>query len=132
MNWVLATEDIEIPYQAWLQEHPEAVNIKRDEVGVWYDDEVGSTHLIRWKMLRDWYKQKEAAMGWVSAADKSELEMGIAVEKEHAGTIKKLLEKAGLKADDAILQEAFKMIAEDHLREMSDYYTRLKKMEAKH
>jgi len=33
MNWVIATEDVEIPYQAWLQEHPEAVNVKKGRSG---------------------------------------------------------------------------------------------------
>lgn len=56
--------------------------------------------------------------------DQKELEMGIEVEKEHV-------------ADDVlkILPDLPKEIAKDHLDELSDYYTRLKKMEgeqAKH
>ena len=57
-----------------------------------------------------------------------ELEMGIKVEREHSGTIQKI--KDGLGSNNPLSDEdIFKLIAEDHLRELPDYYTRLKEME---
>lgn len=62
---------------------------------------------------------------------KSQLEMGIEVEKEHKD-VWDLLKKF---ADDNKVtlplteEEFYKKIAEAHLKEISDYYTRLDKME---
>lgn len=61
-----------------------------------------------------------------------ELDRGIEVEKEH----KDLWEKLKLWADEQDLtlplseDELYKTIAEAHLREIPDYYTRLDKMES--
>lgn len=58
----------------------------------------------------------------------SELKKGIATESEHSDTIEQIIEdvKAG---KVRALKEYFQMIAQDHLEEMSDYYTQLAKME---
>lgn len=52
--------------------------------------------------------------------DPVEMEMGIAVEMEHIG-------KSDLSEDEKIA--IARDIARDHLKEIPDYYTRLKKME---
>lgn len=67
---------------------------------------------------------------WVHAAD--ELEMGRQVEQEHAGTLRWLMQKLGKdpKEAQALLDEAVERIAKDHLAELPDYYTRLKRMES--
>ena len=70
-------------------------------------------------------------MSWIIAAGDDQIAMGVKVEKEHANTIKWIVEKVGGKADDALIEEVAKKIAEDHLKEMPDYYTKLKEMEAK-
>jgi len=63
------------------------------------------------------------------ASATKELSLGIEIEKEHAGTIKKI--RDGLASSSPLSdEEIFKLIAEDHLRELPDYYTRLKKMES--
>jgi len=54
----------------------------------------------------------------------TELDMGRKVELEHTATIDYLR-----KHPDAPLQKVVEMIAQDHLKELPDYYTRLKKME---
>jgi hypothetical protein len=79
--------------------------------------------------FKDAQRKVEEVMSEVSKKDvtgqkKSELEMGIEVEKEHADTIKKVKEDPSI-PDEVI----FKMISQDHLSELKDYYTRLKKME---
>lgn len=51
--------------------------------------------------------------------DSKQLKMGIGIEKEHANTI------TGNK------KKKIRLIAKDHLKEIPDYYTRLKKMEKK-
>ena len=51
--------------------------------------------------------------------DPKQLKMGIDIEKEHADTI------TGNK------KKKIRLIAKDHLKEIPDYYTRLKKMEKK-
>ena len=67
---------------------------------------------------------RTAAQAVVAGVDPNQLEMGIQVEMEHAGTIAKL--KPGVSVKDVA-----RSIALDHLREFPDYYTRLKKVEAK-
>ena len=60
-----------------------------------------------------------------------ELKMGRKVESEHRDVLKffkKLLKDAGSKMPISD-SEFFDMIALAHLREMKDYYTRLKKIE---
>jgi len=59
---------------------------------------------------------------------KEQLKMGVKVEAEHQDTINRIITdtKAGkLKP----LEYYQKMVAEDHLDEIKDYYTRLAKME---
>ena len=59
----------------------------------------------------------------------SELAMGKEVEKEHDRTynrIKTYFEETG---DFPSKEDVFQWIAEDHLEEFKDYYTRLKQME---
>ena len=68
-------------------------------------------------------------MSWIKQAESDQIKMGIVVEKEHTDTIKWLVEKFGGEATEDIINEAAKRIAEDHLKELPDYYTRLKKME---
>lgn len=55
----------------------------------------------------------------------AELDMGRQVEMEHKATIEYLR-----KNPNAPLEKVVEMIARDHLKEIPDYYTRLKKMEA--
>ena len=64
--------------------------------------------------------------------DSSELKMGIEVEKEHANMYDEL---KGIFSSNEIempwtLDEFAEKIAKAHVDEISDYYTRLKKMEA--
>ena len=59
--------------------------------------------------------------------DNDQLVKGIAVEKEHTNTIKKIM--AGKVKD---VSEAAKMIAQDHLNEIPTYYDALEKMEQKY
>jgi len=64
-------------------------------------------------------------------AIEDELKMGVEVESEHADTLdffKKLLKKNDVEMPISD-EEFFKMIALAHLREMKDYYTKLKAME---
>jgi len=56
-----------------------------------------------------------------------ELKMGIEVEKEHVDIYNELKKKYNI---DMTLEEFSERIAKDHLKELSDYYTRLKKMES--
>lgn len=58
--------------------------------------------------------------------DQSELEQGIKVESEHKDVYDFLSSKVDMPISS---DEFYKMIAEAHLREIPDYYTRLKKME---
>ena len=61
--------------------------------------------------------------------DEKQVEMGIKVEAEHEPTyekIKKYYSDVKLWPSNSIV---YKWIAEDHLNEISDYYTRLDKME---
>lgn len=57
----------------------------------------------------------------------SELEMGIEVEKEHKDVYDILKKEYDI---DWTLEEFAKKIAEAHIKELPDYYTRLKKMES--
>jgi hypothetical protein len=63
----------------------------------------------------------------------SELDKGLEVEKEHTGTINWLLEQANVPPDQgkALLDQVIKRIAEDHIKELPDYYTLLQRMESK-
>jgi len=54
--------------------------------------------------------------------DPKQLKMGVKIEKEHSKTIT---------GDKATKAKKIKNIAKDHLAEIPDYYTRLKKMEKK-
>ncbi len=54
----------------------------------------------------------------------TQLEKGIKIEKEHTATIEKIYNH------EVTIDEAPKLIASDHLKEMPDYYTKLEKMEA--
>lgn len=67
-------------------------------------------------------------MAWVTS-DNKELQMGIEIEKEHLGTINWIIKELGGEPKEDLLNEAAKRIAQDHLNEMPDYYTRLKEME---
>ena len=68
---------------------------------------------------------------WLKAADeKSQLDMGIEVEKEHIETIRWIYEQGGKRMPPDFIQQAAERIAKDHLKEMPDYYTKLKQMEA--
>jgi hypothetical protein len=58
--------------------------------------------------------------------DQNEIEMGTKVEMEHKGTIEWLKKNC----TTASMDEIARRIAQDHLRELPDYYTRLKKMES--
>lgn len=74
--------------------------------------------------------EKSFAFASVDNGDgKDQVGMGVKVEMEHKDTVKWLVEKLGGKADEALIKEVATKIAEDHLKEMPDYYTRLKAME---
>ena len=63
--------------------------------------------------------------------EKSQLEMGIEVEKEHADAyeiIKDYFESDG-KTFPLTLEEFSELIAKAHIEEIDDYYDRLKEME---
>lgn len=74
-------------------------------------------------------------MNWITvegahgAQAQNELEMGIKAEMEHKGTMEWLAQKLGGKLDDALMKEIAVKISEDHLKEMPDYYTKLKTIE---
>lgn len=61
--------------------------------------------------FKEWLKEK-TDLTQKDFVDMDELKMGIEVEKEHTNDV-----------------ELAKQIALDHLKEVPDYYTRLKKME---
>lgn len=66
-----------------------------------------------------------------SCVAESQLEMGINVEKEHEDVydyFSKYLKKHGVKMPLS-REKFFEMIAKAHIKELPDYYTRLKKME---
>jgi len=75
-------------------------------------------------------------MSWLifGTEESKELQEGIKVEMEHAETIKWLIGqvKNGRNDDKDLEREAAAKIAEDHLKEFSDYYSRLAKMEGGH
>lgn len=60
---------------------------------------------------------------------KSQIEQGIEVEKEHKDVYDEISEILGDKMPWT-LDEFAEKIAKAHLKEMDDYYTRLKKMES--
>lgn len=77
-------------------------------------------------------------MPWLNAhcgecsEEEKQLQQGIEVEKEHLGSIKWLieqLESGEPREIQSLIDEAVKKIAQDHLNELPDYYTRLEKME---
>ena len=68
-------------------------------------------------------------MSWTIKAESDQLKMGIVVEKEHVDTIKWLAEKLGGEANEGLINEVAQRIAQDHLNEIPDYYSRLKEME---
>jgi magnesium-transporting ATPase (P-type) len=63
-----------------------------------------------------------------------QISIGERVEREHSDTIEKLLKKVSPELSEEeisnIVDEATVMIAADHLKEMKDYYTKLKEMES--
>jgi len=70
-----------------------------------------------------WYRQSSE-----QEVDANELSMGIKVEKEHLNVYNELKDIMGDKmpwTEDEFAEK----IARAHLKEMKDYYTRLKKME---
>ena len=58
-----------------------------------------------------------------------QLKMGREVEKEHAPTVSKIIASVKDGAVGMSTEEIYESIAQDHLNEIPDYYTRLKKME---
>lgn len=69
-------------------------------------------------------------MSWLILADGSELKKGTEAEKEHAETIKWIISKlGGDPGNEKLIEEVAKRIAQDHLKELPDYYTRLEGME---
>lgn len=70
---------------------------------------------------------KDSSIEEESKYDPEQIKMGIEVEKEHDPTIDKIEEKYGIVVEDR--EEIYKSIAQDHLDEFPDYYTRLDKME---
>ena len=58
-----------------------------------------------------------------------ELERGRTVEQEHADTYKWLEQEVARTGHLPAPQELYQRIAEDHLKELPDYYTRLEHME---
>jgi len=69
-------------------------------------------------------------MSWTIKSESDQSKMGIIVEKEHADTIKWLAQKLGGEANEGLINEVAQKIAADHLKEIPDYYTRLKDMES--
>lgn len=68
---------------------------------------------------------KGLLLGKAEPDSEEELAMGVKVEMEHADTIKRI--QSGELTD---IKDIATAIAQDHLKEMPDYYTRLKAMEA--
>jgi hypothetical protein len=59
----------------------------------------------------------------------SQLEKGIKVEQEHKSTYNKIKDYYEKNKSFPDEKDVYKWIAEDHIKEISDYYTRLEKME---
>jgi hypothetical protein len=80
-------------------------------------------------------KIKEAT--FVGAPAPDQLAKGIKVEEEHLETLKNLVRKARVKSSDQaqwdtdIIKDALEDIAQDHLKEIRNYYNRLAAMESK-
>ena len=70
-----------------------------------------------------WFSLLEEVMKLSSVME--QMEQGRKVEQEHEGTIHYLKREPNMP-----VRKAEELIASDHLREIPDYYTRLKKMEA--
>jgi hypothetical protein len=78
-------------------------------------------------------------MSWLKLAAEEEdpkakqMAMGRKVEKEHTETLRWLIRELGsdgpARPVEQLVEEAIGRIAEDHLRELPDYYTRLARME---
>jgi len=73
---------------------------------------------------KDWWKEKMNLGGNSDGHSDSELAMGIEVEKEHVGTLEKLVK------GEISLAQAPEYIAKDHLQEDPKYYTKLVAMES--
>jgi hypothetical protein len=58
-----------------------------------------------------------------------ELNLGKKIEKEHDSTYNKIKEFYEKNGDFPTKLKVFQWIAEDHLKEFKDYYTRLEEME---
>lgn len=74
---------------------------------------------------------QRVVLAYLKTAKKTQLEMGIDVEKEHTDVynfIKSKLEKKGEQMPIS-RDKFYSMIAKAHLKELKDYYTRLQKME---
>jgi hypothetical protein len=72
----------------------------------------------------------------VKSEENKELAMGKKAEMEHAATIEWIMSKLGPgpgydeKTKKGFIEEVVTKIAEDHLKEMPDYYSRLEQMES--
>ena len=66
-------------------------------------------------------------------SSEDQLKIGMQVEMEHTKTLEWLVKELGGDpgASKDLIKEAAKKIAEDHIAEFSDYYTRLVEMEKK-
>jgi len=63
----------------------------------------------------------------------AQIKMGVEVEMEHAHTIRWIFDNITgpeTKMPDGFIKNVAKKIAEDHLAELDDYYTKLKDMES--
>ena len=83
------------------------------------------------KLSKSKWEEMGKKSGWIKSSKKTELEMGIEVEKEHLNIykeVKDLLEKNDI--DIPWTEDEFaEKVAKAHLKEMGNYYTELKKME---
>jgi len=88
---------------------------------------------IKLQQLKDKAAQKEAETSSEEikkSQDSKELKLGIKIEAEHSDTLKKLIKDVKV-GKVKPFKYYFKDIAEDHLDELKDYYTRLTAMENK-
>ena len=87
---------------------------------------------MKYKLTKKAWTKIGQQAGWIKVAEKkTELELGIEVEKEHLNIYKEV--KSLLKKNDIEIpwteDEFAEKIAKAHLKEMDNYYTELKKME---
>ncbi len=91
-----------------------------------------------WGVVTNIYKKYGGRIGGQVGAHADEIELirGIEVEKEHIGTVRFAMEQGALLVREggtsAIIdaeKQIVQRIAQDHLREIPDYYTRLDRME---